>query len=78
MKQGKNTKRRSGRDRKRVGAIRDEDIDFSDIPGWAGFFADATLWAGPKKQITLRVDPEVLTLFRKRLRGYGTPTMKAT
>ncbi len=27
---------------------------------------------GPKKQITLRIDPDVLTFFRKHGRGYQT------
>jgi hypothetical protein len=54
MKNGKNTKRRSRTDWKRVGAIREEDIDFSDIPKLrAGIFANAIIWPGPKKQITL-------------------------
>jgi uncharacterized protein (DUF4415 family) len=36
----------------------------------------AILWPGPKKQITLRIDPDVLTFFRKHGRGYQT-TMNA-
>jgi len=34
------------------------------------FFARAILWPGPKKQITLRLDPDVLTFFRKQGKGY--------
>ena len=30
----------------------------------------AILWPGPKKQTTLRIDPDVLTFFRKHGRGY--------
>jgi len=53
--------------------MRDEDIDFSDIPEvGADFFKNAILWPGPKKQITLRIDPDVLTFFRKHGRGYQT------
>ena len=71
MKSGKNTKRRSRTDWKRIDALRDEDIDFSDIPKLGPeFFANAILWPGPKKQITLRIDPDVLTFFRKHGRGY--------
>ena len=71
MKSGKNTKRRSRTDWKRIDAMRDEDIDFSDIPEQgADFFAYAIIWPGPKKQITLRLDPDVLTFFRKHGRGY--------
>jgi uncharacterized protein (DUF4415 family) len=51
--------------------MRDEDIDFSDIPEQgADFFANAIIWPGPKKQITLRIDPDILTFFRKQGRGY--------
>jgi len=53
--------------------MRDEDIDFSEIPELGpDFFARAIIWHGPKKQITLRVDPDVLTFFRKQGRGYQT------
>lgn len=36
------------------------------------FFAKAILWPGPKKQITLRLDPDVLAFFRKTGKGYQT------
>ena len=73
MKSGKNTKRRSRTDWKRVDSLRDEDIDYSDIPKQgAEFFARAIIWPGPKKQITLRLDPDVLAFFRKSGRGYQT------
>ena len=53
--------------------MRDEDIDFSEIPELGSdFFARAIIWPGPKKQITLRVDPDVLMFFRKQGRGYQT------
>ncbi len=51
--------------------MRDEDIDLSDSPKLGpDFFASAIIWPGPKKQITLRIDPDVLTFFRKQGRGY--------
>lgn len=69
----RNTKRRSTTNWKRIDATRDEDIDFSDIPKQGpNFFANAILWPGPKKQITLRIDPDVLAFFRKQGRGYQT------
>ena len=77
MKNATSTKRQSRTDWKRIDAMRDEDIDFSDIPEQgADFFANAILWPGPKKQITLRIDPDVLTFFRKHGRGYQS-TMNA-
>jgi uncharacterized protein (DUF4415 family) len=66
-----NTKRRSRTDWKQVDALRDEAIDFSEMPELGpDFFARAILWPGPKKQITLRLDPDVLTFFRKQGKGY--------
>lgn len=73
MKNGGNTKRRSMSDWKRIDTMRDEDIDFSDIPEQGpDFFANAILWPGTKQQITLRLDPDVLKFFRKQGRGYQT------
>ena len=69
----KNMKRQSKTDWKRVDAMQDSDIDFSDSPELgADFFANAILWPGPKRQITLRLDPDVLKFFRKQGRGYQT------
>jgi uncharacterized protein (DUF4415 family) len=51
--------------------MRDEDIDYSDAPKLSpDFFANAVIWPGLKKQITLRIDPDVLMFFRKHGRGY--------
>jgi uncharacterized protein (DUF4415 family) len=36
------------------------------------FFSRAIRWPGKKKQITLRVDPDVLAFFRKHGKGYQT------
>lgn len=71
MKSGKSTSVRSKTDWARVDALRDEDIDYSDIPKQGpDFFANAIIWPGPKQQITLRIDPDVLKFFRKQGRGY--------
>jgi len=73
MKNGRSMKRQSKTDWKRVDAMRDEDIDYSDIPKLGpDFFANAILWPGPKEQITLRLDPDVLKFFRKAGKGYQT------
>ncbi|MDA8333714.1 MAG: BrnA antitoxin family protein [Peptococcaceae bacterium] len=51
----------------------DADIDFSENPILdEDFWAEAIRWPGPKKQITLRVDPDILDFFRKQGRGYQT------
>jgi uncharacterized protein (DUF4415 family) len=58
--------------------MRDEDIDFSDIPPvTAEQFARAVVRVGlkpvpPKQQITLRLDADVLEWFRARGTGYQT------
>ena len=53
--------------------MKDEDIDYSDIPKLGpDFFKEAIWWPGPKKQITLRLDPDILTFFRKQGPRYQT------
>jgi uncharacterized protein (DUF4415 family) len=58
--------------------MRDQDIDFSDIPPMTPeMFAKAVVRAGlksttPKEQITLRLDADVLQWFRARGAGYQT------
>jgi uncharacterized protein (DUF4415 family) len=71
MKNAKSTKKPSRTDWARIDAMRDEDIDYSDIPKQGhDFFANAIIWPGPKQQITLRIDPDILKFFRKQGRGY--------
>ena len=59
--------------------MRDEDIDYSDIPQWTAedFARSVVTWglAGPnppKELITLRLDAEVLRWFRALGKGYQT------
>lgn len=74
----RSTTKRSKTDWKRIDAVRDEDIDFSDNPEWTPEdFAKAVVRVGfkpvpPKEQITLRVDADVLEWFRARGAGYQT------
>jgi uncharacterized protein (DUF4415 family) len=68
-----NTKKRSRTNWKRVDALRDSEIDFSESPELGSrFFDHAIRWPGKKKQITLRLDPDVLGFFRRHGRGYQT------
>ena len=68
-----NTKKRSRTNWKRVDGLRDSEIDLSEIPELASrFFSHAIRWPGKKKQITLRLDPDVLGFFRRQGRGYQT------
>jgi uncharacterized protein (DUF4415 family) len=65
-------------DLKRIDALRDGDIDLSDIPEVTPeMFAKAVvrrgLGAEPRKeQVTLRMDADVLKWFRSLGRGYQT------
>lgn len=58
-----------------IKAIRDEDIDFSDIPELdEDWFAKAE-WRNfnePKKQLTVRFDADVIAFFKEGGRGYQT------
>lgn len=64
-------KRKSKTDWERVKAMKDSEIDYSDIPPLEkDFFEKAVLWPGNKKQITLRLDPDVIEFFKKQGRGY--------
>jgi uncharacterized protein (DUF4415 family) len=68
---GKNMKKQSKTDWARLKAMRDKDIDTSEIPELTDdFFRKAVLWPGTKKQITLRLDPDVIEFFKKQGRGY--------
>ena len=65
-------------DWKRVDAMKDEDIDFSDIPEITPeMFARAVLRRNfkpipRKKQLTLRVDSDVVDWYKKQGPGYQT------
>jgi uncharacterized protein (DUF4415 family) len=74
----RSTSKRSKTNWKRVDALRDEDIDFTDNPQWtAEDFAKAVVRVGfkpvpPKEQVTLRIDADVLQWFRAKGAGYQT------
>jgi uncharacterized protein (DUF4415 family) len=64
-------KKKSKTDWARVKTMKDSEIDYSDIsPLDKDFFKKAVLWPGTKKQITLRLDPDVVDFFKKKGRGY--------
>lgn len=70
--------KQSKTDWKRINAMRDEGIDFSDHPeATPEMFAKALVRRGlkpvpPKEQITLRLDADVLKWFRAQGKGYQT------
>ena len=64
-------KKRSKTDLDKVQKMKDREIDYSDIPPLDDdFFKKAVIWPGPKKQVTLRLDPDILEFFRSQGRGY--------
>ncbi len=72
------TSKKSGTNWARLRAMRDEDIDSSDIPVITpAQFARSIVRkglkpVGQKAQVTLRIDKDVLDWFRKQGRGYQT------
>jgi uncharacterized protein (DUF4415 family) len=73
MEHRKKLKRRSRTDWKRIDQMKDRDIDRNDVAELGpAFFKKATLWPGNKKQITLRLDPDLLAFFRSKGPRYQT------
>jgi uncharacterized protein (DUF4415 family) len=74
----KPTSRKSKTDRKRLDAMKDEDIDLSEIPEVTPeMFARGIVRRGlkpvlRKKQLTLRVDSDVVEWYQKQGPGYQT------
>lgn len=68
------TRARGATDFRRVRAMRDADIDFSDIPKLGkSFWKTARLiMPEPKDRITIRVDHDVVEWLKKKGRGYQT------
>ena len=70
--------RKSKTDLKRLDAMKDEDIDFSEIPEITPeMFARGIVRRGlkpipPKQQLTLRMDSDVIEWFKNQGRGYQT------
>jgi len=54
--------------------MKDADIDYSDIPPLGKEFLKkaAVPWPPPKKQLTIRLDTDVLAWLRAAGRGYQT------
>ena len=62
-------------DLKRLDRMTDKDIDYSDIPPLDdAFFKKATMVAWPpvKRQVTVRLDADVLDWLKLHGRGYQT------
>ena len=66
-------KKCSETDWKRLAAMPDKEIDFSDIPELDDAFFKEAEWRPPVKQpVTIRLDTDVLDWFRSQGPGYQT------
>jgi uncharacterized protein (DUF4415 family) len=69
-------KKQSKTDWARVDAMKDEDIDYSDIPELDDdFFAKAT-FVPSKQLVTIRLDADVVEWLKRNGKGYQTRTNK--
>ncbi|MBC3916487.1 BrnA antitoxin family protein [Undibacterium sp. CY18W] len=60
-------------DWKRLTAMKDKDIDTSDIAELGDeFFQNAELRMPPKQAVTIRLDSDVLEWFKEQGQGYQT------
>lgn len=72
------TSKKYGTDIEALRKMKDEDIDFSDIPRTTPeFWAKAVVRKGlkpviRKQQVTMRIDSDVLEFFREEGEGYQT------
>ncbi len=64
--------RLSVRDKRKLDALADSDIDYSDMPEFTdAFWRHAQLLRpSPKKMVTFRIDEPVLGWFRRQGKGY--------
>jgi uncharacterized protein (DUF4415 family) len=66
-------KKSSETDLKRLAAMPDKEIDFSDIPELDDAFFKEAEWRPPVKQpVTIRLDADVLDWIRSQGPGYQT------
>lgn len=69
----KSTKRKSKSDWKRVDAMSDDEIDYSEIPELDEEWFENAFWGIPaKKIVTIRLDFDVVDWFRNQGPGYQT------
>ncbi len=72
------TTKRSETDWKRVDAMRNKDIDMTDVPEVSpemfakGLVREGLRHAARKQQLTIRVDGDVLDWYRRQGQGYQT------
>lgn len=70
----KSVTKRSRTSWKRVDATKDREIDYSEIPelGEEFFSKAAVRWPPEKKQLTVRIDADVISWLKAQGKGYQT------
>jgi len=75
-KPGEPLTRRQKENLKRIAAIKDEDIDFSDIPEltdeWFARAVRGKFYRPVKEVVSIRLDEDVLAFYRSQGAGYQT------
>ena len=59
-----------------VDALKDEEIDYSDIPELTDEFFNNALFVPAKQIVTMRLDSDVVAWLKQNGRGYQTRTNK--
>ena len=72
----KNSKEESKTEWERVDAVRDEDIDYSDIPELNDDFFEKATFVPAKQTVTIRLDADVITWLKEGGKGYQTRANK--
>jgi len=67
-------KKPTSSDLPRIDALNDADIDYSDAPDTDADFWSAAVVNPPmvKRQVTLRIDPDIVEFFKTSGNGYQT------
>jgi uncharacterized protein (DUF4415 family) len=64
-------KKQSRTEWERIDHMPEQRIDYAESPKLDDdFFKDAVIWPGNKKQITLRLDQDILEFFKGQGKGY--------
>lgn len=69
-------KKQSETDWARIDAMKDEDIDYSDIPELDDEFFEKAVLVPAKKLVTMRLDADVVAWLKRNGRGYQTRANK--
>jgi len=63
----------SNTDWQQIAAMKDDEINLSDIPELDDeFFQQAEIRIPPKKSVTMRLDSDVIAFFKSQGQGYQT------